>query len=160
MDHVDGVVHADPDREGGDDRGDQPVGDVQQRHRAQDPDEDEHDRPDRDGPQGGPAQCDPEEEDEDAEGDGHRRADRLRLAGCDLVGDRDRQDARRRHGDGVVVAGPQRFDLLLEHGGGSGVIRVGRELQQDRVDTGGIVGQDVAKGRIHRVEPVQQQSHH
>ena len=52
MNHVDRVVHPDPDRQRRDDRGDQRVGNAQQRHRAQYGYEHEYDRPHRDYSQG------------------------------------------------------------------------------------------------------------
>ena len=159
MDHVDRVVHADPDRQRGDDRGDQRVGNVQQRHRAQNPDEDEHDRPDRYDGQRGPAQRHPEEDGEDAEGDRDGRADRLCLPVGDLVRDGDRQNALRRGGDRSVVAGPERLDLLLDHRRCGGVVGIGRELEQDRVRSVGVVDQDACHAGIHCLEPVEELLH-
>ena len=115
VNHVDRVVHPDPDRQRRDDRRDQCVGDVQQRHRAQHADEDEHDRPHGDDPQRRLAQRHPEEE--------MARMPRataivvLIAPVCPPViwsVTATAATSVRNRRDGVVVAEPERLDFLLE----------------------------------------------
>ena len=76
MNHMDGVVNADPDRE----RRDDGVRDAQQRHGAQHTDEHEHDGTHRDDRQRRLAQRQVEEYGQDGKGRRNRRGDRLRLS--------------------------------------------------------------------------------